>query len=172
MGCTNSENSSNTEDETAQTEEESDFKIQEQATKMSQTVDPIAQINEGLIKEAPVNDSLVIANPYKTIKRIFDTYNEYQESTDSPDNLDSLKQSLKILETSEVDQETLTLVINVWMYYTVTDFKTHAYTGNVLRAHKEQSIKAIKNRIKNKMDWEIDDGAPYSELPRLLESIE
>lgn len=117
-------------------------------------------------------DTLVINNPYQTIKRIFETYNQYQESSDSPANLDSLRQSLKILETSEVDSEILTLVINVWMYYSVTDFKTMEYTGNVLRAHKEESIKAINNRIENKMDWESPDSAPYSDLPSLLRSIE
>ena len=160
------------ENQTNKTAEDSDIKVEERAPKVSQTVDSIVQENEGLVKDEQAKDSLVVANPYKTIKKIFDTYNEYQESTDSPDNLDSLKKSLKILETAEVDEKTLTLIINVWMYYTVTDFRTLEYTGNVLRAHKEKSIKAIKNRIKNKKDWESEDEVPYSELPRLLKSIE
>jgi hypothetical protein len=119
-----------------------------------------------------IKDSLVIENPYRTIKNIFDTYNEYQESTDSPDNLDSLKQSLKILETSDVDEKTLTLVINVWMYYTVTDFLTIEYAEKVLVAHKEQSTIALRKRIENILDWETQDGAPFSDLPRLLERLE
>ena len=115
--------------------------------------------------------TLEITDPYSTIKRIFDTYNEFQESTDSPSNLDSLRQSLKILETSQVSQKDLTLVINVWMYYTVTDFSTIEYTWNVLKAHKEKSIEAVKNRIKNKLNWESENGAPYSDLNGLLKNL-
>lgn len=129
------------------------------------------KIDEPLF-EVDQEEPLVISDPYQTIKRIFDTYNQFQESTDSPANLDSLKQALHLLERSEVDEETLTLVINLWMYYSVTDFHTQKYTTNVLKAHKDQSILAIRNRIENKMEWEREGGAPYAELPRLLEYIQ
>ena len=120
----------------------------------------------------PAEHSLSIQNPIKTIERIFNQYNEFQESTDSQSNLDSLSQALKILESQNVNQADLTLIINVWMYYTVTDFSSQELTENVLQAHKTQSISAIKNRMKNKMEWETDDGAPFSELSSLLEKIE
>lgn len=115
--------------------------------------------------------TLEIKDPYSTTKRIFDNYNEFQESTDSPSNLDSLKQSLKLLETTQVSQKDLTLVINVWMYYTVTDFSTTEYTWNVLKAHKTKSIRAVKNRIQNKLDWESEHSAPYTDLDGLLNKL-
>jgi len=72
---------------------------------------------------------------------------------------------------SEVDEKTLTLVINVWMYYTVTDFPTRKYTESVLFAHRKESTLALKKRIKNKMEWETDDRPPYSELSGLLKKL-
>lgn len=117
-------------------------------------------------------DTLIkIPNPIGTIKRIFDQYNANEESTDSPDNRDSLRQSLQILETQKVSEDDLMLVINVWMYYTVTDFKTIEFTESVLFSHKEQSIKAVETRIANKMDWETVNTAPYSELTVLLQKL-
>ncbi len=115
--------------------------------------------------------TLKIQNPIQTIERIFNRYNTAQESTDSQSNLDSLKQSLKILETTPLNANDLKLIVNVWMYYTVTDFSTVKYTKNVLFAHKEQSIIAVEQRIANKMNWETTTGAPYSELPLLLEEL-
>ncbi len=117
--------------------------------------------------ESPLN----IKKPEITIQRIFETYNQYNESTDSQSNLDSLKQSLALLENSDVNNETLDLVINVWMYYTVSDYSAQEYTESVLFAHKKKCISALKNRINNKLEWETEDGAPFSELPMLLEKL-
>lgn len=121
--------------------------------------------------ESEKNDQLKIVNPFKTIERIFNDYNEGNESTDSQSNLDSLKQSLQIITNSKLNENQLTLIINVWMYYTVTDFPTREFTEKVLKTHKEESISAIEKRIKNKKDWEKVDQAPYSELNHLLESL-
>lgn len=118
------------------------------------------------------NDSLQVQNPIKTIERIFNQYNEFEESTDSRDNLDSLKQSLKILEKGKLSKTDLTLIINVWMYYTVTDFPTRMYAENVLLNHRAKSIEAVKDRMNNKKEWETNDSAPFSELNYLLEQLE
>ncbi|MFL0123002.1 hypothetical protein V2611_14525 [Tenacibaculum maritimum] len=118
-----------------------------------------------------LSKSLKIEKPVKTIERIFNQYNEFQESTDSQDNLDSLKHSLKKLENTEVSDSDLTLIVNVWMYYTVTDFSTMEYTENVLFSHRKQSVSVVENRIRNKMEWETEASAPYSDLKYLLEKL-
>ena len=115
--------------------------------------------------------ALKIPYPIQTIERIFNQYTEYQESTDAQNNLDSLKQSFKILEVSEVSITDLTLIVNVWMYYMVTDFKTLEYTEKVLFSHKEKSIQAVEERIRNKMEWETEERAQFSELKGLLERL-
>lgn len=111
------------------------------------------------------------ANAVETIERIFDAYNEYQESTDSPENLDSLKRCLQVLERREVSEDDLDLIINVWMYYTVTDFSTQTYVKRVLWRDREKSTSAIQTRMRNKLEWETEEGAPYSELKDLLEEL-
>ena len=123
-------------------------------------------------KTKDIEELLQIKDPLKTIERIFNQYNEFQESTDSQDNLDSLRQSLKVLENKQLNKTDLTLIINVWMYYTVTDFSTLEYTESVLVANREKSIEAVKDRMGNKKEWETNDGAPFSELNMLLEKLE
>jgi len=125
-----------------------------------------------LKEKADSLEVLQIQSPIKTIERIFNQYNEFEESTDSQDNLDSLKQSLLILEKGILSKTDLTLIINVWMYYTVTDFPTREYTRSVLFNHREGSIDAVKNRLNNKMDWETNDDAPFSELSYLLRKLD
>lgn len=120
-------------------------------------------------QEAPI---LEITDPYSTSKRIFESYIEFEESTDSQENLDSLKLSLSLLENQNVTEKELTLVINIWMYYTVTDFSSVEYTWNVLKSHKTKSINALKKRIKNKMSWESEDSAPYSDLKVVLKQLQ
>jgi len=121
-----------------------------------------------LKEKADSIQALQIQNPIKTIKRIFNQYNEFEESTDSQDNLDSLEQSFKILENKSLNNDDLILLINVWMYYTVTDFDTRKYTENTLVKHKVRSVQAVHNRMINKMEWETN----VSELNYLLEKLE
>ncbi|MCF8297907.1 MAG: hypothetical protein K9J13_10215 [Saprospiraceae bacterium] len=117
------------------------------------------------------NDEIESDNPISVISRIFTNYIKYDESTDSPDNLDALTIALKQLE-KKIEIKDLELIINVWMYYTVTDFPTQELTEKVFFAHRDESIKAVKERMKNKMDWEKEDGAPFSELEYLLTKLE
>jgi len=112
-----------------------------------------------------------IRDPFKTIENIFNTYNEYQESTDSSENLDSLKRSLQILERRELNAEELDLLINVWMYYTVTDFDTRRLVNRVLWKDRKKSKAAVESRMANKLGWETTSGAPFSELNYLLSEL-
>lgn len=171
ISCSHSEKNSTSENESLEHPSEPEKEEREIHEKLKQESAVIhdASIKENITSSA---DSLLIKNPAVTIQRIFDAYNQYQESTDSPSNLDSLKQSLKLLESIVVDEETLTLVINVWMYYSVTDFPTRAYTEAVFLAHRAKSILTLEKRIQHKMDWETDEGAPFSELSPLLERLE
>ena len=116
-------------------------------------------------------DSLEISDPVNTIQRVFNRYNEYNESTDSQANLDSLRAALKSLQDKDVDVNTLTLVIDVWMYYSVTDFATREYTEKVLFSHRSESIQALNDRIENKKDWENEEYAPFSDLEYLRSKL-
>ena len=140
--------------------------------------EPDKELREQYSKGTEVNeftntiDSLVVANPVETINRVFTVYNQYDESTDSRSNLDSLRQSFKQLVNSDMAKADITLIINVWMYYTVTDFDTRKYTESILLAHKEKSIEVLRQRMKNPLDWETEDSAPYSELSALMKKLE
>lgn len=125
----------------------------------------------GIVQVDSTMHEIVIDNPIAVINRIFTNYNKYQESTDSPSNLDSLSAALKELE-SNIDSKDLTLVVDVWLYYTVTDFSTREKTEKVLLSHRQESIKAVKERMKNKKEWESEGGAPFSELEYLLKQLE
>ena len=50
--------------------------------------------------------------------------------------------------------------------------KKEADFDSLLEKNKVESINAIKNRIKNKKDWETSDSAPYSELNNLIKQLE
>lgn len=87
-----------------------------------------------------------IIDPYGTIKRIFDSCNEFEESTDSPRNIDSLKYALSLIKRDEnlmQDSQLVILLVDVWMYYTVTDFDTRRYIEDVLKNYPEQWSVAI-----------------------------
>lgn len=139
--------------------------------KASTNSDKKIEVGEDSEKLNSEKADIKIENPISVINRIFTTYNKYQESTDSHANLDSMTIALKQLE-GEIVEEDLTLIINVWMYYTVTDYSSRLRTERVLLAHRQKSIEAVKERMKNKESWETDDGAPFSELGYLLKKLE
>ena len=113
-----------------------------------------------------------LEDPMSELKRIFETYNEYQESTDSEDNKSIMRQALEQLKKEEVSVEELDLIINIWMYYTVTDYPSQRLTEETLLAHKEKAVEAVKIRMETKLSWESEDGAPFSELNLLLKTLE
>lgn len=105
------------------------------------------------------------------IKKIFDDYLEFQESTDSQESKDLMSKSIQSIEKITVIED-FEILINVWMYYDPTDFPTRKLVFPVLEKNKSESINAIKNRIKNKKDWENSDSAPFSELNNLIIQLE
>lgn len=109
--------------------------------------------------------------PIEAIKRLFDDYVKYQESTDSQNNKDLLTKSLKSLDKVKEPNE-LEILINIWMYYDLTDFPVRELVFNVLQKNRPESIIAIKTRINNKKEWETDSTAPYSELDYLLKQLD
>ena len=107
----------------------------------------------------------------KNIRFVFEDYIQYQESTDSQEDKDLMSKSLKSL-TTVTDKENLDLLINVWMYYDPTDYPDIPEIYRILMDSRPHSIKAVKNRIDNKKEWETDDTAPYSDLKNLLLRLE
>lgn len=126
-----------------------------------------------------IGDDELIENLWKelneihiqNIKNIFDDYVKYQESTDSEDDKDSMTKNLESLN-KVTDPNELDILINVWMYYDPTDFPCRNLVFKILENSRPESITAIKTRIKNKKEWEMDDTAPYSELNDLLRQID
>lgn len=110
-------------------------------------------------------------NHIDIIRRIFENYTKYLESTDSPDNKDLMSKSLKAIK-SLSNKDELELLINVWMYYDPTDYLDIPEIYRILKNSRPHSIKAVKNRIENKKEWETDEIAPYSDLENLLKRLE
>ena len=117
-------------------------------------------------------DSIQIDHPHATLQRIFDDYIQYEESTTAIYNLDSIEKSLRIFEQHPPADSTLTLLINYWMYFTITDDDTPSKIEKVLQIHRDVSISMVKMRIQHKKEWESEDSAPYSDLPKLLENLQ
>lgn len=109
--------------------------------------------------------------PIAVIKKTFDDYVSNEESTDSDKSKDLMSKSIKAIGviTSAEDFE---ILINVWMYYDPTDFPSRDLVYSVLEKNKIESSKAVKNRIKNKKEWESIDSAPFSELNYLIKMLE
>ncbi len=108
--------------------------------------------------------------PIIIINRIFEPYKNFEESTASEESKDLMTKNIKSIDkvTNKFDLEVL---INVWMYYDPTDFPTRDLVFSVLEKNKLESIQAIKDRIKDKKEWEDDDSAPFSELKHLIEKL-
>ncbi|HCS19282.1 MAG TPA: hypothetical protein DIW47_01760 [Bacteroidetes bacterium] len=115
--------------------------------------------------------SFIKQAPLETIKTIFNAYISNQENIDTEVNKDLMRVSLKSL-TVVTDQESLVLLINVWMYYDPTDFHDIPSIYTILKNSRPQSIEAVKNRIANKKEWENEGSAPYSDLKGLLKRLE
>lgn len=105
------------------------------------------------------------------IRKVFEEYIEYSESTDSPENLNMMQDGLQTLDVVR-NTEDLDLLLNVWMYYSITDFDATQFIPEILKRSKPQSIEAVKNRVANKKEWETEDGSPYSDLKSLLKILE
>jgi len=103
---------------------------------------------------------------YKTIKKIFDSYKTNVDGIDSRENKDAMTKALLSLQNTVTDKELL-LLVDVWLYYDPTDFRTRELEMPVFLRNKPAALKAVRTRIKNKRKWESADEAPYSELSGL-----
>lgn len=137
------------------------FSCTKKEEKVAEFAPPIIQKNEQ-------KDSLVISNPIGTINRIFYNYIQYNESTDSPQNIDSLRQSLSRLSFDSLTQEEIKLLIDMWLYYSVTDFDHWKLIEKVLGQNNNKSVLEIEKRKNNLYNWETDTEYLVSEL-NLLE---
>jgi hypothetical protein len=128
-------------------------------------------INGSKIVGQIVKQDIATKQHIDKIRKIFENYIKHQESTDSPDDKDLMSKSVKSL-TSLSNKDELELLINVWMYYDPTDYPDIPEIYRILKNSRPLSIKAVKNRIDNKKEWETDDTAPYSDLQDLLKRLE
>ena len=108
--------------------------------------------------------------PFQTIHRIFSDYLNNKKNTDSKENKDSMENSLKTLQHSSVKDE-LYLLINVWMYYTPSDFPTKELVTPIFFANKLETITQIKVRMKNRWVGEKRRSGPFSELIKLKNEL-
>lgn len=134
-----------------------------------------ALVNEVFEDEPDLNDqdSIIIIDPDNTLRRIFTSFIKFQESTDSKENLDSMRQSIKLVgqDSNWISPATLRLLLDIWMYYDVTDFAKRRYVEERLSERPFLSIKAIDQRINKKNEWEDTARAPLSELEHLREKL-
>ena len=106
----------------------------------------------------------------KTISKIFETYISQDENIDTKDNKDAMQAALQSLKKVS-DKKSLTLLIDVWMYYDPTDFPTRRLVEPVLYKDRPASIAAIEERLKNKKKWEKEGTAPYADLAAFKKAI-
>jgi hypothetical protein len=103
--------------------------------------------------------------PIKTVDRIFKEYVKFNDS-DSDDNKSKMEKSFLAVKDNcrPVDLE---LLINVWMYYDPTDFKTRELIEPIFFKYKKASLDAVKKRLNHKRKSEAVDMAPYTDLLNL-----
>ena len=107
---------------------------------------------------------------FKKIDKIFGDYIKQKENVDSEDNQVEMQLALKTLE-SNCDIKYFPRLIEVWMYYDPTDFPTRKFVYQVLLTKKEDGLRAIEKRIKEKKNWETLDNAPLSDLVALRDEF-
>jgi|GEM_PF-2196439 len=104
--------------------------------------------------------------PIKIVDRIFNSYISNTDDTDSQDDKTAMQQALTALQTSAQTAD-LPLLINVWMYYDVTDFPTQELIEPIFEKDPTATLSAINERVKRMKKWESVDTAPFSDLPAL-----
>lgn len=107
----------------------------------------------------------------KNIRYVFEDYIKYRESTDSQEDKNLMTKSLKSL-TMVTDKDDLDLLLNVWMYYDPTDYPNIPEIYRILKDSRPHSIKAVKNRIDHKKEWETDNSSTFMELKKILKRLE
>lgn len=122
------------------------------------------------LKTSSQHDTLPYGQAIKNIRIIFEDYKTNEDAIDSDNNKTMMTRSINSLK-SVTNTNDLKLLINVWNYYDPTDYTCRKDIYNVLLQNKAISIKAVKNRIKNRMSWESKDMSG-TEFKDLLSSLE
>lgn len=118
------------------------------------------------------SNQIQVEKNYQIMKTIFDDFVEFEDNSDSQNHKDSMTKSLVFFTNqNEITDRELQLIINVWMYYSPTDYDGLHFADQVFYKHKEQSLEAIQNRISNKKEWEDNETAPFSDLLILKDEL-
>lgn len=117
--------------------------------------------------------SLYAAKEKEAIGRIQNVFIQYADQSDGTDTdqhkLELLKSFGQIGPIQ--DSSHLQVLLNVWMYYDPTDFPTRPQIESIFKLNKEQTLKAIEFRKKNKRQDEQEGVAPLAELNALSRKL-
>ena len=106
----------------------------------------------------------------RVISRIFNNYIKVSEGADSKENETKMEESLRSLVGS-VSANDIQLLINVWMYYDPTDFKTRVLIEPIFIRNKNKSLEAINTWLKNKRKSDDPNTELYSDLIELQKRL-
>lgn len=106
-------------------------------------------------------------NPIMVIDLIFNNYIKYDKGNESKDDVEAMEKCLNQLD-SRLNETDLLVIVNVWMYYDVSDFDVKHLTESILVKNNRNSKKAINTRIKEKYYWENEKFGPFSKLGDLI----
>lgn len=99
----------------------------------------------------------------ETIRNIFKDFLQKEDDIDSREHQEAMKKAITSLP-DVIDKVNLPLLINVWMYYDPIDFKGRELIKPIFLRNKQISVAAIRQRIKEKKDFESDETSPFSDL--------
>jgi hypothetical protein len=109
---------------------------------------------------------------YREIQRVFENYVQYEEPMDTQEDTAAMFRSLRILKQYKLPQSYYTLLLNVWMYYELTDYSVRDHVMPLLKKDPQATIIGIDARLKKKYKWESREGAPLSELYDLKKQLQ
>lgn len=99
----------------------------------------------------------------EVVRNIFKDFLQRDDGTDSHEHQEAMKRSLTSFP-DIIDKVNLPLLINVWMYYDPGDFNAKDLIKPILLRNRQISLAAVRQRIKEKKDFESDEKPPFSEL--------
>jgi hypothetical protein len=106
----------------------------------------------------------------EVIRNIFKDFLQNDDGTDSRVHMEAMMRSLRSLP-DIIDKAELPLLINVWMYYDPTGFNPREIIKPIFERNKQISLIGIRDRIKQKKEFESNDTAPYSDLVALEKEL-
>ncbi|MEO8770004.1 MAG: hypothetical protein ABI402_07960 [Ferruginibacter sp.] len=113
----------------------------------------------------------ITATPIQIVNRNFKVYISTDDNSPSWKIRKEMLDALTQLQQSVNEKKDFPLLVNVWMYYTPTDFPTRDLVGPIFNKHKVAALQAIDQRLQHKKKWEDKGTAPYSELIELQKQL-